>query len=152
MSERRREGFTLIEVVVCLMLLAIGFLGVAAAQLQSLRMAAEADHRTQAMYLAEEQLSNFQAMSVNDASLASGSDAAPIEFSGDAQTQSTGAAHRHTEFYRSWRVFKDDPSPGLTRIQVFVSWTQGDQQPQEPGSADNTRLVTVEGIKPTATP
>ena len=152
MSERRTEGFTLIEVTVCLLLLAVGFLGVAAAQLQSLRLAAEADHRTQAMYLAEEQLSNFQAMAVNDPLLASGADPNPIEFSGDAQTQSTGTNHRHTEFYRSWRVFPDDPSVGLARIQVSVSWAQGDQQPQEPGNADNTRLVTVEGIKPTTTP
>ena len=145
-----QDGFSLLEIVICMLLLAIGFLGVAAAQLQSLRMSADADNRTQAAYLAEEQLSSFLAMAVNSGSLASGVDNGnPINFVGQQAGAQLEADARRTEFYRSWRVFPNDPAPNLTRIQVFVSWAQGDQLPQEPGTADNTRIVVVEGIKPT---
>ncbi len=51
---RKHKGFTLIEVLISMIVLAIGLLGLAGLQLTSLKAADSAYHRTQATILAED--------------------------------------------------------------------------------------------------
>ena len=52
-SARSEAGFTLIEIMISMILLAIGMMALGLAQVQSLRIGSESKYLAQAMYLAE---------------------------------------------------------------------------------------------------
>ena len=66
-SRQAESGFTLIEVMIATGLIAIGLLSIAVAQLSALKMAARSKNLSRAMYLAEVQLDEFQAMPLSHA-------------------------------------------------------------------------------------
>jgi prepilin-type N-terminal cleavage/methylation domain-containing protein len=107
-------GFTLIEVVIAVALLAVGLLAVTTAQVQAINYAARSKHLTRAVHLAQEQMEAFNSMPT--ASLpATGTDPAnpidPDPNDGDFMT-----------FTRSWVIEADTPSAGITRITVNIGW------------------------------
>ena len=123
------EGFSLLEVMTALVLLAIGLLGVAAAQLYSLRFAADSDNRSQAAYLAEEQLGTILSMSNADPELSKTGPQDdpnnPIVLADLAQNANPAGVGETTAFSRSW-VIEQSPVPGLPtgmrRVTVTVTW------------------------------
>jgi len=141
MQARTAAGFTLIEVMIALVLLGIGMLAVGAAQLTSMRIASQAQHRSQALYLAEEQLEILQAMPRDDAL-----------FNAAATTQDptnpidlTAEVEDATTFSRQWTVTPNVPSAGLTTLRVQVTWNV-DGVGQAVG---DLQTVTLDGIKET---
>jgi prepilin-type N-terminal cleavage/methylation domain-containing protein len=128
-------GFTLIEVMMAMLLVSFAMLAVGAAQIQSLRSGADTDNRSQAMYLAEDQLSRFMGMSIaglpiNCTASFCNDPLNPIQVSSyslDPNVRNPAGVGETQRYERSWRI--DTPAP-LTgearRITVRVSWEVGE--------------------------
>ena len=128
----RADGFTLLEVVIAMGILATGLLAVAAAQITALHVSSRSKHLLDAVHLAEGQLEAFRAMPV--ASLpATGNDPNnPISIA------SSDAADE-TVFNRSWTITPNNPTPGVTRITVAVNWFDS--------KLGATRTTTLQSLK-----
>ncbi|MCP4665616.1 MAG: prepilin-type N-terminal cleavage/methylation domain-containing protein [Deltaproteobacteria bacterium] len=68
----RNSGFTLLEILICMALIAIAFLAVSRLSAQNLDLKAEAQFLTMANYLAQERLSRIQARGVLEPDFMSG--------------------------------------------------------------------------------
>ncbi len=108
------RGYSLIEVLVAMAVFAIASLGLAAGVTTVIRVGSVSEHVTQATILAQERLEEFRAAFE------------PLQDGEDSPRPG---------YTRSWRVTPDAPEPGVTRIDVTVSWFA-----QGPRSVD---LVTV---------
>lgn len=128
-------GFTLIEVMIALVIMGIGTLTIALAQLTALRMSTESRQMTQAMYLAEQQLDQFYI--------------SPPVLAGNFQDPGNPididpADTDLTTYNRSWAVQLNTPSPGLSTVTVQVVWNNGQGGPGDTGPA--SRTATLQGI------
>ena len=117
-SSRSSAGFTLLETSIALGLLTIGLLGVAAAMLAAISVSGQSRERTQASYLAQQQLEIFRVTSEAGllAIIAGGANdpANPIDPDpNDADT---------TTYNRRWLILPDAPEVGVYTITVFVDW------------------------------
>jgi type IV pilus modification protein PilV len=116
-TRSQRTGFTLLETMIALALLAIGILGVAALQITALRFARDSRTQTAAMYLAEQQMERFYSMT-------------PATVRGMAGTSNDAGNPLHpglgdddqTNYNRSWTIQNDSPETGLIAISVQVNW------------------------------
>ena len=99
-----RDGFTLVEVLVVMVIITIGILPLAMVQTRARQEVSEADRFTQAMNVAQEHLEWTKGMGFDNAVPDSGVDGAV-----------------------SWRVGVDDLDVGLRRITVTVIFPQGSQ-------------------------
>ena len=61
---RRDEGFTLLELVIAMGILAVGLLGIATAQIWAINRVSHSRHLSQALHLAQEQMELFHATPV----------------------------------------------------------------------------------------
>ncbi len=122
-SLQRRDGFTMLELVIAMGILATGLLAVAAAQLGALHSSARSRSLIDAIHLAQSQMEALQAMPL--ASLpATGADPDnPIDR--DGGPLDPGALDQ-TSFNRSWTITTDSPVPGITDISVRVQWFDSD--------------------------
>jgi type IV pilus modification protein PilV len=144
-----QAGFSLLEVMIALVVLGIGMLGVAAAQLKALQFAAESDNRTQAMYLAEEQLERFLAMTPTDPALspAGGTGGDPNEIvlaNLVTDTRNDEGVGEQTAYRRTWQIEQDTPEANLRRITVRVRWSANGNLNS---NAHEVQLVGVTGIR-----
>ena len=139
--ESREQGFTLIEVMIAMLLLLIGMTGVALAQIQALRSNNFSAQRSKALYLAEEGLENFHAMSfINGALNTPGvvqDPANPIQLNVNDEDV--------TPYYRCWEVRPDTPRPGVDTIVVEVRVGDPACNPRDPRAAGPFARIT--GVK-----
>jgi prepilin-type N-terminal cleavage/methylation domain-containing protein len=98
----RREGFTLVEVLVVLVVITIGILPLALVQTRARQEVAEADRYTQAVTVAQRQLEWSKGMGFANAAPDSGTD-------GTIQ----------------WRTAVEDLDLGLRRVRVTVVFQRG---------------------------
>ncbi len=115
-------GFTLLEVLIAMAILGVGILSIGVAQLSALKMSSGSKHRSQAMYLAQDQLDEFLALPAGDAALA-----AAVENNPDPQGPVDIDPNDDdlTTYSRSWTIEPNLPAVGLTRITVRVEWEDG---------------------------
>jgi prepilin-type N-terminal cleavage/methylation domain-containing protein len=118
-SCRSGSGFTLLETSIALGILAVGVLGVAAAMVSAMTVSSQSRARTQASYLAGQQLEVFRVTS-EAALLVAVADGANAHWvdpdPGDADT---------TRFNRRWLIAPDTPENGVYTVTVFVDWVDG---------------------------
>lgn len=119
-AQLSQSGFTLLETMVALGILAVGTLGVGASILTAIKYATQSRNATQAMYLAVDQVEVMRLMSA-PAVLAMVPDANflddptnPI----DPDPNDDDA----TTFDRRWRIEDDVPEGGLITITVEVDY------------------------------
>lgn len=119
-SSRCKTGFTLIESLIALTILAVGVLSVAAGQMAALKLSRQSRSLVHAIYLAEEQLEAFNVMPAADllAEIASptypNDPANPIDPDpGDGD---------QTSFNRRWTILTDTPELGVFTITIQVDW------------------------------
>lgn len=132
-SSRSSAGFTLIEVSIALGILSVGLLGVAAATITAMAVSSQSHERTQASYLAQQQLEIFRITPEAGllAIVAAGTTdpANPIDpdpNDGDTRT-----------YNRSWLIQPDVPETGVYTLTVSVDWVDNR------GTARTTSLSTV---------
>jgi prepilin-type N-terminal cleavage/methylation domain-containing protein len=115
-------GFTLIEVMVALAILAAGLLTVAAAQLYAMRGGATGRHTSDAATFAHSQLENFQRIDFTDAALAptAGWVAAPDP--PETLVQTAGGDMIEMGYTLEWRI--RDIDPNLKEVDVRVNWDE----------------------------
>ena len=139
--EGREQGFTLIEVMIAMLLLLIGMTGVALAQIQALRSNNNSAQRSKALYLAEEGLESFHAMSFINGALAVQNvvqdPANPIDFNPNDEDV--------TLYYRCWQVTRDTPRPGVSTIVVEVRVGDPACDPRDPRAPGVFARIT--GVK-----
>ena len=109
-------GFTLIEVMMAMAMLAIALLGICAAQLASISSASRSRYLSDAMYLAQEQTEFFASTPLANLPVPSGT---PYQDPGNPLTPSSAGTNLVT-FNRSWSV--TGPVNGITTLQVTVVW------------------------------
>jgi prepilin-type N-terminal cleavage/methylation domain-containing protein len=115
---RRASGFTLLETMIAMSILAIGTLGVAGSLITSMKMTRESLSRTQAIYLAEQQMEIFHLMTTAEITVAmanppSGDTALIDPDPNDADP---------TTFTRTWEILADDPQPDVFTVTVIVGF------------------------------
>jgi type IV pilus assembly protein PilV len=116
----KRKGFSLIEVLIGLVILAIGLLAVAGLQVTSIRGNYSSNNVTQATYIAQSRLEFLKTLDFTSDRLKQG-DYDPDPFTGKVTVSGI-------DFNLRYRVDKDfDPVIKLilTRITYTVSWTDG---------------------------
>ncbi len=103
-----KKGFTLIEVLIGLIILAIGILAVAGMQITSIRGSSFSNNLTQASVLAQDRLEFLKSLSLNDAQLNTGTynDLPDIGI-----------------FKRSYQTNRN-PNPNFVTITYTVSWLE----------------------------
>jgi len=127
---------SLIESMIAIAILGFGVLGAAATQITAVKLAQESRMRTEAYYLAEQQMEAFRAMD------GAGIDAAltdtdyPNDPNNPLDPDPTDGQLR--QFNRSWTITANSPEAGIYTLVVEVQWT---------GKLGATRTVSIESIK-----
>lgn len=114
----RSNGFTLIEVMVALSILATGLLTVAAAQIHAMRGGSSGRHTSEAATIAHSQIESFARAAFDDLAATGGNwlpNVPLVENRIDAA------------YSTQWRI--TDVGPSLKAIDVRVTW----DEPQRPG-------------------
>ena len=118
---RRDSGFSLLETMVAMGILAIGVLAMAAAMATALKYTRQSRALTEAMYLAEQQIESFASMTSAgvEAMLADGAytndPLNPIDPDPNDAMQMA--------FNRTWTITPDTPEDDVYTILVTVGWT-----------------------------
>jgi type IV pilus assembly protein PilV len=110
----RKEGFSLIEVLICLVFLAIGLLAIASLQVTSVRGNFFSNNLMQATYVAQDRLEFLKNLALNDSLLGTGSHE-------DGTEVISGLTFNRS--YSVESVF--DPSGNYLKINYSVRWNDG---------------------------
>lgn len=114
-GRQRSSGFTLVEVMIALVILAIGLLGIATLQIVSIRGNAFSSEMTYAAMLAQERLEILRNLiftaTATDPDLAAGPHALP-----------PAVGDKGVSYTVSWNV-TDDPSGEMKTVSVTITWT-----------------------------
>ena len=133
---RRASGYSLLEVMIALSILALGVLGATATQVTSTKFNRDSRVRTEAAYLAEQQMEAFHAID-GDAIEVIRTDAGyPNDPANPIDPDPTDGSAR--SFNRSWTITPDTPEAGVFAITVTVSWVD---------QLGNTLDVTLSSVK-----
>jgi prepilin-type N-terminal cleavage/methylation domain-containing protein len=122
-TPRRSSGFTLIETIVALTILAIGVLGVAAGLLTAMKVSTNSRSSSEAIFLAEQQLETFKAMSVGQIQAMATGGGVTLDV---ANNPINPADDSNLEFIRSWQIQLDTPATNVITLTVTVDWTDND--------------------------
>jgi prepilin-type N-terminal cleavage/methylation domain-containing protein len=113
--EERCGGFSLLEVMVALGILAIGVVGMTAGQVLALKVSSTSRSHTMALDLAEEQMEVFEATTAADVLTLVGSPNDP-----DNPIMMDPGTGVPVPFTRSWEILADTPEVGVIQMTVMV--------------------------------
>ena len=128
----KSDGYSLLEVMIALGVLAVGLLGATSGQIMAMKLSSTSRHAVLAMHLAEEQMETLQSMPASDVTaLGTANDTGnPLD-----PDPNDGAA---MAFNRSWIITPDSPETDTIALQVDVTWTDG---------LGATRTTSLQSIK-----
>ena len=144
---RRRGGMTLIEVMIAVMLLAVGVAGMIAVQILAMRDEAIAREDNEASRIARDVMEQVQRMPFASVPVTGGAYQVPawITYGGypvgqiPVQVQTpTGAAMDQGLYNVSWRVTSVPGQVSLRNVDLRVAWTD---------AADRNQVYTVSSLK-----
>ena len=110
---RNRSGFSLIEILIAMAVIGIGFLAAATMQGMSISSNTKSRHWTSASYLCQDKFEHFRNVPFEDVTTA-GSPEANIDELGNP-----GGI-----FTRTWTVAMDTPAALMRTVTVTVSWVE----------------------------
>ena len=134
--ERSESGISLIEVTIALAILGFGMLAMATAQLSALQFTGESRNRSEAHYLAQQQMEAFQGMSRTGIEAARVDGSYPNDPNNPIDPDPQDS--RASSFNRSWLITPNTPEDGVYTINVQVNWMDG---------LGRLRTVELEGLK-----
>jgi prepilin-type N-terminal cleavage/methylation domain-containing protein len=126
----RTQGFTLVESMIALTILAVGLLAMLGLQMQAMRQSEWGRHTTEGARIARDQLEAFNRAPWGAAVLqptgwtAATSVASTVQLVNGTRTQQA--------FDVQWRITTDASEPNLRLIDVRVQWREEDQDPASP--------------------
>jgi prepilin-type N-terminal cleavage/methylation domain-containing protein len=123
--EERCGGFSLLEVMVALGILAIGVVGMTAGQVLALKVSSTSRSHTMALDLAEEQMEVFEATTAADVLTLVGSPNDP-----DNPIMMDPGTGVPVPFTRSWEILADTPEVGVIQMTVMVGWVNALGRPR----------------------
>ncbi len=118
------SGFTLMEAVIALSILAVGLLAMLGMQLQAVRQADWGRHTTDAGRVARDQLEMFSRLDWADADLQDTNWTATVPVNSDVD--SPEGTYTEQVFNVQWRITTDPANANLRQIDVRVLWDEGD--------------------------
>lgn len=133
-------GFTLIEVMIAMSILAVGLMSIAVAQLTAIKMSSRSKHLQDAMLLAREQMDTMEAMPTP-------TNGAPSFFTiGQTidepdEIQLGENPMDQTRYTRRTVITPNVPSANLARVTVTVTWTGSNVM-----NANRVQLTSVRRI------
>ena len=142
-SRRSKRGFSIAETTISMAILAIGILGMMAAQGTALHENNQGRHSTGASQVARDQMEALQRLPWTHPDLAVGSTwktARTTQTSVKGQNGQTGYAEE--TFNSSHRVLAG-PTPDLRRIEVRVNWVEEDAGT----GSTNTKQVVISTMR-----
>jgi len=119
------KGFTLIEVMIAILLLAVGMMAMAILQVTAIRGGSFANQITQASIYGQDKIEELKNKSYTDTNLSAGSHS-------DTVTSGNGVT-----FTRTWTVTNNSPYTNSKTITLTLSWTG----PQ--GQTHNVQFSTI---------
>jgi type IV pilus assembly protein PilV len=129
---RRRRGMTLVEVMIAIVLLAIGLLSMLALQMQAMRGSQLGRHYTEAAQVARDEMDRLQQLPWGHADLAPTAWTALANEIKDVQKD--GEANSVVQTYQFQRRVTADPVAGadVRMIDVRVTWYEANDDPGLP--------------------
>jgi prepilin-type N-terminal cleavage/methylation domain-containing protein len=131
-SPRTRGGFTLIEVMFALAILAGGLLAMLMVQTQALKQGRYGRHTTDAMQVARDQMELFMRLPWAAAAVQPTNWTAPTAVA--LAVQNENGAQTQQSFDVSWRITAAGFDPNVRIIEVNVTWVEGDKGASFPRS------------------
>lgn len=120
LSAKRSEGFTLLEVMIALVILAVGLLGLAALQLTAVKGNAFSSEMTYATMLAQGQAEYLKSLPFTDASLQPGS---YTNTATNTPFTPFPIISKGVQYTISWTVSADNvPAINMRTIALTVTW------------------------------
>ncbi len=118
---RGRGGFTLLEVLIALTVLAFGMLGLAAMQLYAMGAGREGRNTTQASVIAQDQLEQFMSATWGGMTDTAGAWSTAQTVNVDMDTG--GGSQTQQAYQLRWRI-TDSVANWTKNVDVEVSWTE----------------------------
>ena len=107
---RSQSAFTLIEVMIAILILAVGMMAMALLQVTAIRGGSFANQMTQASIYGQDKIEELK--NTQYGNIADGNDTIPSDKSGNGVT-----------YNRTWTVAVDSPYSGSKTINLTISWT-----------------------------
>ena len=121
----RESGFTLLEVLIAVMVIGIGFMATASMQGTSVSGNSRSAFMTAATYLAEDKIEELR-----------NTDYMSITVAGSPENNIDELGNAGGIYSRSWTVLNDSPGLLMKTVQVTVNW-------QERGASHTLTMTTV---------
>jgi type IV pilus modification protein PilV len=110
-----KEGFTLIEVMIALVILSVGLLALATMQIVSIRANAFSTEMTYASMLAQSEFEEFRNMAYDDIT--------PTGGTPDSKVIPASETSKGIPYTVQWTVKDDNPTTDMKTIELNVLWT-----------------------------
>lgn len=125
-STRRhaKAGFTLIEMMFAMVIMAAGLLAMLAVQVQALQQGRYGRHTTEAMQLARDQMEIFMRLPWNDPAIQPTAWTVPAPI--DMMVQNDGGAATQQTFNISWRIQAAAFEPNARSVDIDITWVEND--------------------------
>ena len=123
-TRRPRSGFTLIEMMFAMVILATGLLAMLAVQVQALKQGRYGRHTSEAMQIARDQMELLMRLPWDDAGAQPTNWTVPAAI--DATVQNDGGAVAQQSFNVSWRIQAAAFEPNARTVDIDVTWTEND--------------------------
>lgn len=134
-TQRARSGFSMLEVMIALSILAVGIIGVMATQITAMKLSGDSRVKTQAAYLAQQQIETIRAMDPGD--VLDLVDAVGYPNDPNNPIDPNPNDGQDVTFVRRWVVEEDTPEAGVIQVTVEVDW------PNRLGATRTVRLRTM---------
>jgi len=129
------SGFSMLEVMIALTILAVGILGIGAVQLTATKLSGDSRVRTQAAFLAQQQIELFRAMPINQVTALIAAPGYPNDPANPIDP--TPGDGQVVTFNRRWTIQQNVPEAGVTTVTVEVDYVDN------LGSTRTVRLQTM---------